>query len=177
MWAKKRNSILKTDWLNDFNDMSNRLELFYAERLGKCIHCTLTRPFFCTQLHDIFLSNTNNLLTSIWFINVILKGTIIAGLWSNGNEGVLHTSQIFRTGASLSDAIEYHTQDTPFGGSFTPLQRIQAAYSKHHRHGNFIKIKRNKSMLTIIQLGIISPSQSNWFPNFSEWGCSRLGSP
>ena len=43
----------------------------------------------------------------------------------NGNERVPHTPQILRTGASLSDAVKYHIQDT-LGGVFTSLQGMQS---------------------------------------------------
>ena len=41
---------------------------------------------------------------------------------TNGNEGVLQTCQSSKTGASPSDIVEYHTQDT--------LQEVELAYSK-----------------------------------------------
>ena len=46
-----------------------------------------------------------------------------SGPGSNGNEGVLHIPQSSRTGASPSDAIECHTEDTssiwPINGTLT----------------------------------------------------------
>ena len=48
---------------------------------------------------------------------------------SNGNEGVLYTPQIFRTGASPSDVILYHIQNSPFlEGGIIPLCREYSQY-------------------------------------------------
>ena len=45
---------------------------------------------------------------------------------SMGNERVLHTPQLSKTGASPSNVVQYHTQDTPFrGGDLIPQQGIQ----------------------------------------------------
>ena len=46
----------------------------------------------------------------IWLIGTI--NPFPSGPGSNGNEGVLHISQTSRTGASPSDAVKCHTQDT-----------------------------------------------------------------
>ena len=64
----------------------------------------------------------------MWPIDETLTGTMTPGLnvtGSNGKQIVLlfHTPQRFRTGASLSDAVEFHTQDT------TP-QELQSGYPK-----------------------------------------------
>ena len=53
-----------------------------------------------------------------------------SGPGSKGNEGVFHTFQILKSGASPSDAVLYHTQNTPFWVSLNPLQEVQSAYSK-----------------------------------------------
>ena len=41
-----------------------------------------------------------------------LRGYVCCNI--NGNEGVLHSPLISRTGASPSDAVKYHAQDTHF---------------------------------------------------------------
>ena len=48
---------------------------------------------------------------SFWTID---RTQLQGGTWSNGNEGVIHTTQISRTGASQSDAVSCQTQDTPY---------------------------------------------------------------
>ena len=61
----------------------------------------------------------------IWPSDVTLKGTTISSkkeLGSNDNEGIFHTDQSSKTGASLSDS--------NCGGGLTCLQDIQSAYSK-----------------------------------------------
>ena len=65
-----------------------------------------------------------------------LTGNITMGRrrsWSNGNEGVLHTSQISRTGTSPSDAILCYTKDIPFmvvGNVFIPWQQLLSAVNR-----------------------------------------------
>ena len=61
----------------------------------------------------------------LWWDYVI--GASIPGqkeLEINGNEGVLHTPRISRTGVWQSDAVKHLTQDTPNLESFLPLHRI-----------------------------------------------------
>ena len=62
------------DWLIDFNGMSARLGLFYAERLENCFHCTFIFTFLCSFLkvcshrvtwYQVFQSN--NLHSVEWF--------------------------------------------------------------------------------------------------------------
>ena len=58
-----------------------------------------------------------------------LTGTTTPGpsrFGSNNNEGLLHTIQSSRTGASSLDAV----QDTLFWPGLTPLQEIQFMYFK-----------------------------------------------
>ena len=53
----------------------------------------------------------------IWPIEVIRTGTITpdsSGPGSNNNEWVLHTSQNFKTEASLSDVVDFHTVNSSF---------------------------------------------------------------
>ena len=73
-----------------------------------------------------------NFKISILSIDKTLTGTTIlgqSGPGSNGNERLLHTPQISRTGASSSDNVSYHTQDTHFwGGWVLPFYR---GYSQH----------------------------------------------
>ena len=61
---------------------------------------------------------------SIWFVDGNLTGTTSPGQsrpGSNGNEGVLHISQSFSTGASVSnDLVSYQEYSL---GSLTPLGR------------------------------------------------------
>ena len=58
---------------------------------------------------------------------------------SNGIKGVLHTFQCSRTGASLSDVVKYHTQDTSFQKGLIPLQEIQSAYTNpSQKEGHYI---------------------------------------
>ena len=50
--------------------------------------------------------------------------------------GVFHTSQISRTGATLPGAVKCLTRIFHFwwgGGAITPLTGMQSAYSKHHQ--------------------------------------------
>ena len=61
---------------------------------------------------QVILYNSDS---SIWLIDETQTGTITlgqSGPGSNGTEGVLHIRQSSRTGASLSDGVWYHTQDT-----------------------------------------------------------------
>ena len=92
----------------DYNDMSMRLGLFYAERLGNRIHCTFISTF-CLYVvifeefylfgwglffaqgqseYELFLNK------SVWSINEKLIGTTTlgqSGPGSNEHEMVLHT--------------------------------------------------------------------------------------
>ena len=55
--------------------------------------------------------------SSTWPIDRTLTGITTldqSGIESNSNKGVLHMPHSYRTGASPSDAVEYHTQDTPY---------------------------------------------------------------
>ena len=54
-------------------------------------------------------------------------------LGSNGNEGVLHTPQIFRTGASPIDTIQFYIQDTLFDW----ILLLHSVYSKPSPQGGF----------------------------------------
>ena len=49
----------------------------------------------------------------------ILTLWCLSGPGSNGNEGLLHTPKGFKIGASPSDAINCHTQDTHFGRGYS----------------------------------------------------------
>ena len=75
--------------------------------------------------YQVFLSNTNNLQTSIWPQYEYLTGTTTPGQngpGSNDNEGVPHTPQILRIVALPSDAVLCHTQGTHFFGDLNPQQ-------------------------------------------------------
>ena len=53
--------------------------------------------------------------SSIWPIVGTLTGTNTpgqSGPGNNSNDGVLYIPQTSRTGASLTETVEYHTQDT-----------------------------------------------------------------
>ena len=75
---------LQNNWMqivqtnsNGFNSMSNRLGLFYVERLENRVHCTFLftfvrllflETFFCTVIwHKVFISDRNNLHTVVLF--------------------------------------------------------------------------------------------------------------
>ena len=45
-----------------------------------------------------------------------------SGTWSNGNEGVLHTSQHSRTGASLQDTVYDHRKAPFYDGSYPSVE-------------------------------------------------------
>ena len=47
----------------------------------------------------------------------------------NSDEKVLHTPQIFRTGASPSDTVRYHTKDIPFQGDNTKDTPFQGRHA------------------------------------------------
>ena len=75
MMMKKQQ--LPHSWLIDFNGISIRLELFYTQKWGICVHCTFIFTLLWTCLlrvllhtiewYQVFLSNTNNWHTVVWF--------------------------------------------------------------------------------------------------------------
>ena len=81
----------------------------------------LSKETICNQIiYNYMVSSIYKYFskTSIWPLDGTLTGTIPvpSGPGSNDNEKILHTSQIFRTWASPSDVVQYHTLDTPFWG-------------------------------------------------------------
>ena len=84
--------------------MSTRLGLFYTSRLGNCVHCTFIFKFLCR----VFFFFCTLIKRFIWLKDGTLTDITPLGQskpGSNGNEAVFYISQIFRTGASLSDAV------------------------------------------------------------------------
>ena len=82
--------------LIDFNSMTIQLVLFFAKRLGNCIHCILTffvllfhRVFLHTAIaYKVFLSNTNIYIVSrnyFYLIIVICLHTVIWFQVTNNN--------------------------------------------------------------------------------------------
>ena len=72
------------------------------------------KRIFCIQSYRIriFLNTDGTLKDSI------TPGQ--SGIESNDNKEVLHTSQISRIGASPSDAVKCHNQDTPIVAATQP---------------------------------------------------------
>ena len=110
--------------------MLTHLGLFYAYWLVNCSYCMFIFTFFVKQIFKSFF--VHSFIEYKWFLNGsilpidgALTGTILlrqSNPWSNGNEEVLNTLQISKTGTSPSDAVQCHTQDTP-------LQGIQSTFS------------------------------------------------
>ena len=96
--------------------MSTCLGLFYAKRLVNSysfmvysyIFCScFLRGFFCTWSYCIQI-----ILKLIYLTWTTIPSS--SELGSNSNERVHYTTEISRTGDSLSHSVLYHTQDTPF---------------------------------------------------------------
>ena len=122
----------------DLNDRSTHLGLFYAERLWNYIHINIFCVVFFWRFFLAYSPMENKwfLNRSTWPIDGNLTVTSTPGK-SNGNERLLHTPQITKTGVLPSDAVWYHTQDTSvFGGGVSYLlqQGIQSTYSKAHHN-------------------------------------------
>ena len=99
----------------------------------------LLNSFLLTVIwNQIFLSNTNNFLTYLFLtINGTTQETIISNQsapGSNGNEGALYTSQIFRTWASPSDEVYNDTLGASFCADKIPQHVKQSECSKPHWH-------------------------------------------
>ena len=102
------------NWLidiTDFNSISTCLGFFWRYILRSYFNfCTIVCLISNTVLLTI-LSNTNNFLNIficrfIWLIDETSTGTTTQGQSGPGcydNEGVIHTRQIFRSRASISD--------------------------------------------------------------------------
>ena len=83
----------------DFNGISIHLELFYAKKLGNCIHCTILFTFFMWILKfflcTVFLPDTNYVHIDLFDPQIWLG--LVLPLWgqseseSNSNERVLHS--------------------------------------------------------------------------------------
>ena len=78
----------------DFNDLSTRLELFYAEWLGNRVHNTFIFTFFWEFLN-----------WGIWLIDETLTDTTSLDQSSNGYKGILCIPHISRIGTSPSDVV------------------------------------------------------------------------
>ena len=70
------------------------------------VYLLLKSSFFCTQPYQMEII-FKHLLDSVGIGTPDQNGP-----GCNGNDGVLHTPQISRTGASPSDSIRCHTQET-----------------------------------------------------------------
>ena len=85
----------------------------------------------CSYLTLIILLNYNHLFAHSYMVSyscliqIIFKQIYLTDRWdpttpsqsgpgSNDNEGLLHTPKIFRTGASLLDAVWFYAQESPF---------------------------------------------------------------
>ena len=130
----------------DSNGMSNYLGLcLELRKSGSYLHflCSCLRDFFTLSKWDLQIKTFYKLLYNkyktfhmnqtnenykclnryIWPIDRTLSGTAIFAQRepeSNGNKGLLHTLHRFRTGASPSNAVYCHTQDT---SSIWPIDR------------------------------------------------------
>ena len=108
---------IMVNWLSDFNGISTRQGLFYDYSLGNHVNCTFIFTFLLLFLKIYFCTSSNQIQIILKCIIVTLTSTTTPGKsepGSNGNEEVLHSSLISRTGASPSDAISWHNKDTPF---------------------------------------------------------------
>ena len=98
------------------------------------------------------ISYDNNHYTTGTSIDGTLTGNTTPGdrrLENNGNEGVLHTSQISSTGASPQEVICCQIQETLFGRGCTPLQGMKTTYYlKPHRHGRSVCVYKTRNLKT-----------------------------
>ena len=82
-------------------DISN-WEIIFSAQKQENVKILLRGVIICLHTviwFQVFLSNTNNLPTSIWSIDRTLTGTTTSGPRSNGSEGVFHTPKSFTTEA------------------------------------------------------------------------------
>ena len=106
-------SLLNYHIMIDFNSISTPQGLFYTKRLGNHVHCMFIFVFFVQLFLKRFFEHHSIeykwfLKRSIWSKDRTLTGTTTmcqSGSASNGNKGVLLTSQISRTGSLQLDAV------------------------------------------------------------------------
>ena len=110
-------------WLIHFNDdILSRVILCLVVRESHSLYVCIY--IFCIVISSEFFFFFAYIYLSHWWLHDKCYPLGQSGPGSNDNEGVLHTTQIFRTGASSSDAVQCHTKDTPFLG-WGVLQVIQ----------------------------------------------------
>ena len=128
----------------DFNGMSTCLGLFYNQRFGNGIYFMFIFTFFVLLFLSFFACGPIKYKWfanwSIWPIDNTLTGIITLGYsWpkSIGNEGILYTPQISKTGSLIirCNLVSYPRHPCFFVFFYlglTSLLEIQSLYSKPH---------------------------------------------
>ena len=83
------------------------------------------------------------------------------GTSSVTNKGVLYNPQSSRTGASLTDAVSGHAQNTPLFWRWilTPMQRMHSTYSNLHRQSVIHKHQYESAIYIYIYIYILSSTE------------------